>query len=142
MGRIGELFNRKKKDVLNVYCTAGYPRLDDTLPVLRALQHYGADLVELGMPYSDPLADGPVIQDSSAQALANGMSLSVLIQQLKGFRKEIDLPLILMGYLNPLMQYGFERFCKDASEVGVDGLIIPDIPLHAFTNEFGPVLKK
>src|SRR6476661_3426383 len=105
MGRISELFERKKEGILNVYCTAGYPELEDTLPVLRALQRHGADIVELGMPYSDPLADGPVIQASSAQALSNGMNLSRLLQQLEGFREEISLPVILMGYLNPLLQY-------------------------------------
>lgn len=142
MGRIAALFERKKHRVLNVYCTAGFPQLGSTLPVLKALQRHGADLVELGMPYSDPLADGPVIQASSAMALKNGMNLSLLLAQLKECRKEITLPLILMGYLNPLLQYGFEKFCRDASEAGVDGLIIPDIPLYSFYDEFQPVLKQ
>lgn len=128
--------------MLNVYFTAGYPAINDTLPVLKALQDAGADMVELGMPYSDPLADGPVIQSSSAKALANGMTILKLFDQLKNFRKEIHLPVLLMGYMNPILQYGFENFCRDASEVGVDGLILPDLPLYEFENEFGEVVRK
>jgi tryptophan synthase alpha chain len=110
MSRIGELFKRKKKNVLNVYCTAGYPRLDSTLEVMKALQEHGADLIELGMPYSDPLADGPVIQASGGKALENGMTLATLFSQLKGLRPAIKVPVLLMGYMNPALQYGFERF--------------------------------
>ena len=128
--------------MLNVYFTAGYPALNDTVPVLKALQDAGADMVELGMPYSDPLADGPVIQSSSARALANGMTILKLFDQLKNFRKEIHLPVLLMGYMNPILQYGFENFCRDASEVGVDGLILPDLPVYEFENEFGKVVRK
>lgn len=142
MSRIKELFGRKKQNVLNVYFTAGYPAINDTLPVLKALQDAGADMVELGMPYSDPLADGPVIQSSSAKALANGMTILKLFDQLKNFRKEIHLPVLLMGYMNPILQYGFENFCRDASEVGVDGLILPDLPVYEFENEFGEVVRK
>ncbi|HTB27299.1 MAG TPA: tryptophan synthase subunit alpha, partial [Puia sp.] len=142
MSRIKELFERKKQNVLNVYFTAGYPALNDTVPVLKALQDAGADMVELGMPYSDPLADGPVIQSSSARALANGMTILKLFDQLKNFRKEIHLPVLLMGYMNPILQYGFENFCRDASEVGVDGLILPDLPVYEFENEFGKVVRK
>jgi tryptophan synthase alpha chain len=142
MGRIEELFSRKKERVLNVYCTAGYPQRDSTLPVMKALQSSGADLIELGMPYSDPLADGPVIQASSARALRNGMTLSFLFEQLKDFRKEIRVPVILMGYLNPLLQYGFESFCAKAAEVGIDGLIIPDIPMYEYERMYKPVISK
>ncbi len=142
MSRIKELFERKKQNVLNVYFTAGFPDLDITVPVLKALQEAGADMVELGMPYSDPLADGPVIQSSSARALANGMTILKLFDQLKNFRKEIHLPVLLMGYMNPILQYGFENFCRDASEVGVDGLILPDLPLYEFENEFAKMIRK
>lgn len=142
MSRIKELFERKKARVLNVYCTAGYPHLNSTLEVLQALQTNGADLIELGMPYSDPLADGPVIQTSSAQALANGMTISKLFDQLKDFRKEISAPVVLMGYLNPLLQYGFEHFCAKAGEVGIDGLIIPDVPMYEFEKEYKAVINK
>ena len=109
MNRIDQLFAKKKTNVLNVYCTAGYPHLNSTTEVLNALQQNGADLIEIGMPYSDPLADGPVIQASSSIALQNGMTISKLFSQLKDLRKEIDLPLILMGYLNPVLQFGFEK---------------------------------
>jgi tryptophan synthase alpha chain len=142
MSRIKELFRRKNKNVLNVYCTAGFPALNDTVPVLKALQDAGADMVELGMPYSDPLADGPVIQASSSRALANGMTISRLFEQLKNFRREIHLPVLLMGYMNPILQYGFEKFCRDASEAGVDGLILPDLPMYEFEKEFSVIIKK
>jgi tryptophan synthase alpha chain len=142
MTRIQELFKRKQKNVLNVYCTAGYPQLDSTLPVMKALQENGADLVELGMPYSDPLADGPVIQASGTRALENGMTIAVLFEQLKDFRKEIHLPVILMGYMNPVLQYGFEKFCADAASLGIDGLILPDLPEFEFESEYGAVIKK
>lgn len=136
------MFEQKKERVLNVYCTAGYPQPNSTLAVMKALQESGADLIELGMPYSDPLADGPVIQASSARALQNGMTISKLFEQLKDFRNDIQLPVVLMGYLNPLLQYGFERFCTKAAEVGVDGLIIPDIPMFEFENEYAAAVKK
>lgn len=142
MSRIKELFKRKPSGVLNVYCTAGYPALEDTLPVMKALQEAGADLIELGMPYSDPLADGPVIQHSSQQALANGMTIEKLMQQLAELRPSIELPVILMGYMNPVMQYGFERFCKDAAGAGVDGLILPDLPEYEFEQEYGQIIKQ
>src|SRR5438045_8824943 len=122
MSRITDLFQKKNKAVLNVYCTAGYPQLDSTITVMKALQENGADLIELGMPYSDPLADGPVIQASGTKALQNGMTISKLFEQLKDFRNQITVPVILMGYLNPLLQYGFEKFCAKAAEVKIDGL--------------------
>ena len=142
MGRISELFKRKKNRVLNVYCTAGYPQLESTLPVIKALEQSGADLVELGMPYSDPLADGPVIQHSSAIALQTGMTIKKLFEQLKELRPQVSLPVILMGYMNPVMQYGFERFCADAAAAGIDGLILPDLPEYEFLSEYGIIIKK
>src|SRR5262245_3035054 len=132
MKRLQELFKRKSNKILNVYCTAGYPQLNSTIEVIKALQNNGADIIELGMPYSDPLADGPVIQQSSSVALANGMTIKKLFEQLKELRKEIDIPVVLMGYMNPVLQYGFERFCSDAAAVGIDGLILPDLPEHEF----------
>lgn len=141
MNRIDDLFSRKKNRILNVYCTAGYPFADSTLQVMHALQESGANMIEIGMPYSDPLADGPVIQGSSAKAIANGMTMQKLFSDLKDFRKEIHLPVILMGYMNPVMQYGFEKFCKDCASAGIDGLILPDLPMFEFESEFGDVIK-
>jgi tryptophan synthase alpha chain len=142
MSRIQKLFTEKKGNVLNVYCTAGFPSLDSTLPVMKALQDSGADLIELGMPYSDPLADGPVIQQSSTIALQNGMTIKKLFEQLKAARKDISVPVILMGYMNPVLQYGFERFCAEAAAVGVDGLILPDLPEYEFETEYGAIIRR
>jgi tryptophan synthase alpha chain len=142
MSRLDNLFQQKSHRILNVYCTAGFPTLQSTVNIMKALQENGADLIELGMPYSDPLADGPVIQASSAKALHNGMTISTLFDQLKEFRKEISVPVILMGYLNPLLQYGFERFCAKAAEAGIDGIIIPDIPMYEFEQEYSGIIKK
>lgn len=142
MSRIQELFGKKKQRVLNVYCTAGFPKLESTIEVMMALQKNGADLIELGIPYSDPLADGPVIQHSSSVALANGMTIDTLFTQLKGFRtKGISCPVVLMGYMNPVLQYGFERFCKEASALQVDGFILPDLPEHEFEREYGKLVQ-
>lgn len=142
MSRIKKIFEAKPKKILNVYCTAGYPHLDSTLEVMKALQQSGADMIELGMPYSDPLADGPVIQHSSAVALSNGMTMVILFEQLRDFRKKINVPVILMGYMNPVLQYGFEQFCADAAAVGIDGLILPDLPEYEFETEYGSIIKK
>jgi tryptophan synthase alpha chain len=142
MGRIEELFKKKNRKVLNVYCTAGFPALNSTLEVMKALQENGADMIELGMPYSDPLADGEVIQASGNLALKNGMTLAALFKQLKGFRELIHTPVLLMGYMNPVLQYGFEKFCSDSASVGVDGLILPDLPIFEYENEYGIILKK
>jgi len=142
MGRLNELFARKKRDVLNVYITAGFPQMDSTLAIMEALQSSGVDLIELGMPYSDPLADGPVIQESSLQALANGMTIEQLFEQLKGFRNKIDVPVVLMGYMNPVLQFGFEKFCETAASVGVDGLILPDLPAFEFETHYGDIIRK
>lgn len=128
MNRITHLFNTKKSGILSVYFTAGYPRLEDTAAVLKALQAKGVDMVEVGIPFSDPMADGPVIQEAATRALRNGMSLHLLFDQLRAVRAEIKIPVVLMGYLNPVMQYGFGNFCKSCVEAGVDGLIIPDLP--------------
>ena len=142
MKRIESLFKKKSNKILNVYCTAGYPQLNSTIEVMKALQENGADIIELGMPYSDPLADGPVIQQSSSIALINGMSIRKLFEQLKDFRKVVTVPVVLMGYMNPVLQYGFEKFCAEAAAVGVDGLILPDLPEHEFETEYGPIIKK
>ncbi len=150
MNRIEKLFSKKNNDILNVYCTAGYPKLDSILEVLNALQQHGADMVEIGIPYSDPLADGPVIQQSNTVALKNGMTIQKLFQQLLVLKRiesplrdgGFHLPLLLMGYLNPVMQYGFKKFCADAKEAGVDGRILPDLPIYEFENEYSQILKE
>lgn len=136
MNRIDSLFATGHKNVLAVYCTAGFPRLNDTLPVLQALQQHGADLVEIGMPFSDPLADGPTIQESSAVAIRNGMRIAVLFEQLKVARRSIHLPLVLMGYLNPIIRYGVERFADAALACGLDGVVIPDLPAGEREDEY------
>lgn len=142
MSRINELFALKKSKVLSVYCTAGFPRLDSTMEVMKALQECGADMIELGMPYSDPLADGPVIQASGTRALENGMTMARLFGQLAKMRESIHIPVLLMGYLNPILQYGFEKFCESAAAAGVDGLILPDVPIYEFEAEYGAVIRK
>jgi tryptophan synthase alpha chain len=142
MNRIDSLFAQKKQNLLSVYCTAGFPQIDSTVRVMKALQDNGADMIELGMPYSDPLADGPVIQASSTKAIANGMSITRLFEQLQGFRHQVYVPVILMGYMNPVLQYGFEKFCQHAAAAAVDGLIIPDLPIYEFETEYGPVMQR
>ncbi|MDR0430449.1 MAG: tryptophan synthase subunit alpha [Tannerellaceae bacterium] len=136
MNRINQLFETKKNGILSVYFTAGYPKLGDTIKILKALQEKGIDLVEVGIPFSDPMADGPVIQESSTVALRNGMSLRLLFEQLKDIREEVHIPIILMGYLNPIMQFGFGDFCKKCAEVGVDGMIIPDLPFADYMSNY------
>ncbi len=142
MSKLELVFKEKSKRILNVYCTAGYPALDSTMKVMASLQKNGADIIELGMPYSDPLADGEVIQVSSLKALANGMNIAVLFEQIKDMRKSITIPVILMGYMNPILQYGFEAFCKKAKEVGIDGLILPDLPLFEFEDSYGKIITE
>ena len=142
--RLQKIFEQEKK-ILNVYFTAGYPELESTIPIMELLAKHGADIIELGMPYSDPLADGPVIQASSTIALGNGMSIEKLFEQLAAFRENSQLQntgVILMGYMNPILQYGFEAFCAKASAVGIDGLILPDLPEYEFEKIYGEIIKK
>jgi tryptophan synthase alpha chain len=142
MNRIDELFARKRRNVLSIYVTAGFPRLGDTTVIIESLQEHGADMIEIGMPFSDPLADGPVIQHSSQVAIQNGMNPEVLFLQLKDLRKSIHIPLILMGYLNPLLQYGLEDFLANCRKVGIDGLIVPDLPVDIYENSYRPLFQK
>lgn len=142
MNRINKLFQTKKKDLLSIYFTAGFPKIDDTVNVIRELESAGVDMVEIGIPFSDPMADGIVIQNSSSAALENGMTLNRLFEQLTDIRKEVQLPLILMGYLNPIMRFGIEDFCCRCSEVGVDGVIVPDLPFNEYIKDYKPVADK
>ncbi len=132
MNRIKQTFEQKKGSILSIYFTAGYPELNSTLNVAEALEKAGADFLEIGIPYSDPLADGPVIQNSSQKAIENGMTVKVLFEQLKDLRKRVSIPILLMGYVNPVLQYGVERFCASCAEVGVDGVIVPDLPVYEY----------
>ncbi len=132
MNRLNKLFAEKKNNVLSIYYTAGYPEIGATLKIAQALEKAGADFLEIGFPYSDPLADGPVIQHSSQIAIENGMTLKLLFQQLKDLREQITIPVLLMGYVNPMLQYGVANFCRDAAEAGVDGVIVPDLPLDEY----------
>lgn len=138
--RIHQSF-KKGKQLLSIYYTAGYPELEDTVPVLQQLQQAGVDMVEIGLPFSDPLADGPTIQQSSTSALKNGMGTDLLFDQLKGIRKTIQIPLLLMGYFNPVLQYGVEAFCSKCKEVGIDGLILPDLPLREYELEYREIFE-
>lgn len=122
--------------MLSIYFTAGFPHLEDTIPTMAAIQAGGADIIEIGVPYSDPIADGPTIQDSNMIALENGMSLKKLFDQLIGFRSKIHVPVVMMGYLNPILQFGMEKFCKKCSEVGIDGLILPDLPMQQYLEDY------
>ncbi len=142
MSRLQTLFEQKAQRVLNVYCTAGFPQLNSTIQVMESLQANGANIIEIGMPYSDPLADGEVIQASSHIALENGMTIEVLFEQLSAMRNTIHIPVVLMGYMNPILQYGFDQFCKKAKEVGVDGLILPDLPFYEFEHLYGNAIKE
>jgi tryptophan synthase alpha chain len=130
--RLNTMFDEKKNNLLSVYFTAGYPDLNTTLDIAEALEKAGADFLEIGFPYSDPVADGPTIQHSSQQALDNGMNLNILFEQLKDLRQRVSIPVLLMGYANPMVQYGVERFCAKAAEVGVDGVIVPDLPMYEY----------
>ena len=136
MNRIDQLFSEKKQGVLSVYLTAGYPALEDTVEIIHTLQDSGVDMVEIGMPFSDPLADGEIIQQSSQVALANGMSIKYLFEQISTMRQQVEIPLVLMGYLNPVLQFGFSAFLKKCVETGIDGLIIPDLPLEVYLEEY------
>ncbi|MDC7996165.1 tryptophan synthase subunit alpha [Altibacter sp. HG106] len=141
MNRIDTRFNSKKK-IVSIYLTAGYPNLEDTVNIIQKLEQGGADMIEIGLPFSDPLADGPTIQESSTQALQNGMTTQVLFEQLKHIRETVSIPLLLMGYFNPILQYGVERFCEQCALVGIDGLIIPDLPLREYKQHYEEVFQK
>lgn len=134
MNRLNEIFKDKKGPILSIYFTAGYPDLNSTLDIAEALEKGGADFIEIGFPYSDPLADGPVIQNSSQKSLKNGMNLSILFEQLKDLRKRVSIPVLLMGYVNPVLQYGVENFCNACANAGVDGIIVPDLPMEEYEN--------
>ena len=141
MNRINQKLKEDKK-ILSIYFTAGYPELNNTLPIIQQLENSGVDMIEIGLPFSDPLADGPTIQASSTQALKNGMTSTVLFDQLKDIRKKVQIPLIIMGYFNPILQYGVEAFCKKCAEIGIDGLIIPDLPVDVYNDLYKPVFEK
>jgi tryptophan synthase alpha chain len=140
--RIHTLFNTKRKEILSIYFCAGFPDVENTAEVIQVLENNGADMIEIGIPFSDPMADGVVIQHAANQALRNGMSLRKLFVQLRNIRDDVKIPLLLMGYLNPVMQYGFEAFCKSCGECGIDGCIIPDLPFDDYLNDFKPIAEK
>ena len=140
--RINSLFETKQKNILSIYFCAGFPDAENTAEVIRTLENNGVDMIEIGIPFSDPMADGVVIQNAATQALKNGMSLRKLFAQLEDIRSSVKIPLLLMGYLNPVMQYGFEAFCKKCSECGIDGCIIPDLPFDDYLNDFKPLAEK
>ena len=141
MNRINQKLKEDKK-LLSIYFTAGYPKLDDTVTVIQNLEESGVDMIEIGLPFSDPLADGPTIQASSTKALQNGMTSEKLFDQLKDIRKTVNIPLIIMGYFNPMLQYGVEAFCKKCAEIGIDGLIIPDLPVDVYHEDYKVIFEK
>ena len=141
MNRIRAKLQEDKK-LLSIYFTAGYPKLEDTVTTIQNLEKNGVDMIEIGLPFSDPLADGPTIQESSTQALQNGMTSTLLFDQLKDVRKTVSIPLILMGYFNPMLQYGVEAFCKKCQEVGIDGLIIPDLPVEVYQEDYKDIFER
>jgi len=141
MNRINKKLQEDKK-LLSIYFTAGFPKLNDTVSIIESLEKSGVDMIEIGLPFSDPLADGPTIQASSSTALNNGMTTKVLFDQLKDIRKTVSIPLIIMGYFNPMMQYGIEDFCKKCAEIGIDGLIIPDLPVKEYNENYKAIFEK
>ena len=141
MNRINQKLQEEKK-LLSIYFTAGFPKLNDTVTIISQLENSGVDFIEIGLPFSDPLADGPTIQNSSTTALANGMTSEILFDQLKDIRKSVSIPLIIMGYFNPMMQYGVEAFCKKCEETGIDGLIIPDLPVKEYNQHYKSIFEK
>jgi tryptophan synthase alpha chain len=142
MNRIDLLFRQKQENILSVYFTAGYPNLEDTAGIIKALQENGVDMVEIGIPFSDPMADGAILQMSNQQALKNGMTLQLLYNQLTDIRKEIHIPLIMMGYLNPVLRFGVKKFCEKAAATGIDGIILPDLPMDVYKRDFKDMLQK
>ena len=141
MNRITQKLQEDKK-ILSIYFSAGYPNLNDTVQIIQDLEKNGVDLIEIGLPFSDPLADGPTIQASSTQALHNGMTTQILFDQLKNIRESVKIPLIIMGYFNPMLQYGVEAFCQKCAEIGIDGLIIPDLPVDVYADEYKAIFEK
>lgn len=141
MNRINKKLQENKK-LLSIYFTAGFPNLNDTVSIIQELEKNGVDMIEIGLPFSDPLADGPTIQESSTQAIKNGMTTKLLFEQLKDIRKTVQIPLIIMGYFNPMMQFGVEKFCQKCNEIGIDGLIIPDLPLEEYLSEYQEIFEK
>ena len=141
MNRIEKLFSEKKKNILSVFFTAGFPALNSTKVIAKTLEEAGVDMIEIGIPFSDPIADGPTIQASNRIALENGMSVKLLLEQVKEIRKEVSIPIILMGYLNPVLQYGVEKFCKEAAANGVDGLILPDMPMDEYLSSYKELME-
>ncbi len=142
LNKLDQLFTTKSKSLLNIFFTAGYPDVNSTTEVILSLQQQGADIIEIGMPYSDPIADGPVIQESNMIALQNGMTMELLFHQLNTIKESVQVPLILMGYLNPVMQYGMEKFCADAAAAGVHGIILPDLPMFEFEHYYKSIFEK
>ena len=142
MNRINKLFQSNKKDLLSIYFCSGTPSLDGTVNVIRTLEQHGVDMIEIGIPFSDPMADGIVIQNAATQTLHNGMSLRLLFNQLNNIRNEVSIPLLLMGYLNPIMQFGFEAFCQKCKECGIDGVIIPDLPFKDYQEKYRSIAEK
>jgi len=141
MNRINTKLLENKK-LLSIYFTAGFPQLNDTVSIIEELEKSGVDMIEIGLPFSDPLADGPTIQQSSTIALENGMTTKLLFEQLKNIRKTVQIPLLIMGYFNPILQFGMEKFCQKCAEIGIDGLIIPDLPLDVFEVEFKTIFER
>lgn len=142
MNRINKLFNEKKQNILSLYFCAGHPTAGSTADIIRTLAARGIDMLEIGIPFSDPMADGPVIQHAATQALRNGMTLRKLFGQLEQIRTDVRIPLVLMGYLNPIMQYGFENFCRQCQACGIDGVIIPDLPYKDYLESYRPIARQ
>lgn len=140
--RLTNLFAQKQDNLLTIYFTAGYPSLNQTIEVAEATAKSGADIIEIGMPFSDPIADGETIQQSNQKALNNGMNLQLLFEQLQHLRKEVQVPVLLMGYLNPVVQFGLEKFCQQAAAVGIDGLILPDLPMEEYEEIYRPIFEQ
>lgn len=142
MNALDKLFAQKKNNIINIYCTAGFPKLNSTGELMLALQENGADIIELGIPYSDPVADGPVIQQSNMQALQNGITLEKIFEQLQEIKEQLQVPVVLMGYINPVMQFGIEKFCARAAACGVSAVILPDLPMYEYEKYYAAIFKK